>query len=117
MAEVRFTQQQIERFNDRIQNCLEDERCRGIFAHYLKISRKPVLFNAFKLWVEANSTDSFDEDKFLDLIDEVDGFNENPLLTISECDQKLSFLKIEACRILEKIRPHFIEYLNTHHRL
>lgn len=117
MAPVRFTQQQIERFNDRIKNCLEDAQCRGVFEHYLRVSHKPILLNALKLWVAANSTDSFDEDRFLDLIDEVDGFNENPLLTLSECEHKLAYVKMETCRILEKIRLHFIEYLNTHHRM
>uniref|UniRef100_V5I7X5 Uncharacterized protein n=1 Tax=Anoplophora glabripennis TaxID=217634 RepID=V5I7X5_ANOGL len=117
MAEARFTPQQIERFNDRIKNCLEDAQCRGVFEHYLRISRKPVLYNALKLWVAANSTDSFDEDQFLDLIDEVDGFNENPLLSLSECEHKLAYIKMETCRILDKIHRLFIEYLNTHHRL
>ncbi|KAJ8923119.1 hypothetical protein NQ315_001672 [Exocentrus adspersus] len=116
MEQIKFTQQQIERFNDRIRNCLEDAQCRRLLEHYLKISRKPVLSNALKLWVAANSTDSFDEDEFLDLIDEVDGFNENPLLTLSECEHKLSYVKMESCRILEKIRPYFIEYISTHHK-
>ncbi|KAJ8936370.1 hypothetical protein NQ314_012389 [Rhamnusium bicolor] len=115
MAEVKFTHQQIERFNDRIKNCLEDAQCRHILEHYLKISRKPVLHNALKLWMAANSTTSFNDDEFFDLIDNVDGFNENPLLSISECEHKLSYVKLECCRILEKIRPYFIQYLSTHH--
>ncbi|KAJ8986163.1 hypothetical protein NQ317_005637 [Molorchus minor] len=115
MAGIKFTQQQIERLNDRIKNCLEDENCRTVLEQYLKNARKPVLYNALKLWVAANSTNSFDEDYFLDLIENVDGFNENPLLSIAECEHKLLFVKTECCRILEKIRPYFIEYLNKYH--
>lgn len=117
MGEVKFTHQEIERFNDRIQNCLGDERCRNILKRYLEISHRPVLVNALNLWIEANKAVSFDDDMFFDLIDEVQGFNDNPLLTIAECDQKLTYVKTEACRILAKILPHFIEYLHSCHRL
>ncbi|KAJ8957353.1 hypothetical protein NQ318_004832 [Aromia moschata] len=115
MAGLKFTQQQIERFNDRIRNCLEDEHCRTVLEQYLLQQRKPILHNALKLWVAAHSTTSFDEDRFLDLIEDVDGFNENPLLSISECEHKLSYVKLECCRILEKIRPYFIHYLSKNH--
>lgn len=59
MDQIKFTEKDMEKFNDKIQNCLEDEGCLKIFQHYLEISDKPVLINALRLWIEANKTDSF----------------------------------------------------------
>ncbi|CAH0564020.1 unnamed protein product [Brassicogethes aeneus] len=116
MEQLRFTHQQIERFNDRIKNCIEDAECRKILEKFLQNPPRPVHLNALKLWKAANDRHAFDEDFFFDLIDEVSGFNENPLLTISECEHKLQYVKQECCRILEPIKSIFIDYLNKHHR-
>lgn len=116
MAAVKFTHQQIERFNDRIKNCIDDSSCRAIFKAFLEKLKKPILLKALILWEAANSTESWDENKMLELIEEVDDFNENPLLSIQECQYKLDYTKGECCRILEKILPTFIKYLQKHHK-
>ncbi|RZC27647.1 hypothetical protein BDFB_000102 [Asbolus verrucosus] len=118
MASIKFPLQQIEKFNDRIENCLQDLSCRNIFEIYLTQSKKYNALNTLKLWTTANSGTSFSEDMY-DLIDDVDGFNENPLLSISEHHQKLDYVKSECSRILNKHGTHkkFIQYLLENHRL
>lgn len=117
MAEqIRFTSQQIERFNDRIENLVGDEQCRNIFKGFLTDSRRQNLLNALKLWEEANASQNFNEDFFFELFDDVSGFNEQPLLSINEHDHKLSYIKSECCRIMEPVKHIFIDYLNRHYR-
>lgn len=117
MASVIFTHQQLERFNDRIKNCLDDDTCRAIFKTFLVKLKKPILLNALALWEAANrSSNSWDEDEMLELIDEVDEFNQCPLLSLQECEHKLDYTKGECCRILEKILHTFIMYLHRYHK-
>lgn len=113
---VTFTIQQIERFSNRIENCLTDQTCRLIFEKYLKIQKNPMWLNALKLWETANCTNTWNEAKMLDLIEEVDDFRENPLLTIAECQHKLDYTKEECCRILEKSLKSFSNYLNKYYK-
>lgn len=117
MADIKFTHQQIERYNDRIKNCLEDSNCRPILKTYLvRFAKKPMWVDTLKLWEAVNSINSWDEDRMLDLIEDVDDFNINPLLSIAECQHKLDYTKAECCRILEKALPTFITYLNKYHK-
>uniref|UniRef100_A0A6P7GVB5 Uncharacterized protein LOC114343343 n=1 Tax=Diabrotica virgifera virgifera TaxID=50390 RepID=A0A6P7GVB5_DIAVI len=114
MARVTFNTQDIDRFNDRIQNVLQNPPCRGIYRNYL-FQYKRMYLDAFKLWLEANDTKEYNEDKFLDLIEDVDEFNMNPLYSLQEHDHKIDYIKQECCRILEKTRASFIGYLRRHH--
>ncbi|CAH1100956.1 unnamed protein product [Psylliodes chrysocephalus] len=114
MAAMRFTDQDIDRFNDKISNVLQNTRCKQIYNNYLK-KYSPPNCNAFKLWEQAHSTKEYNEDLLLDMIEDVDGFNDNPLLTLAEPEHKLIYIKQECCRILEKSRSNFIQFLRTHH--
>lgn len=116
MATIRFTPQQIERFNDRIKNCIDDSNCRAVFKVFLKKMKKPMLLDTLALWEAANRSNNWDQDEMMELIEEVDDFNQNPLLSIQECQHKLDYTKGECCRILEKILPTFITYLQKHHK-
>lgn len=117
MASKKFTVQEIERFNDRISNVLDNSDCRKVFEEFLLTQKNPTLIKTFKLWMKAdeNSQNSFKDD-FFDIIEEIDDFNMSPLLSVSECDQKFAFVKQECSRILEKIRPQFIHYLHKYHQ-
>ena len=118
MASTKFTTSQIEKFNDRIENCLNDSPCRCVFEFYLtNIIKKDNLVYTLKLWMKANESSSFDDDMF-DYIDNVDGFNENPLLTLSESHQKFAYVKSECCRLFNKsdIHRRFIYYLVERHK-
>lgn len=112
---IKFTVQEIDKFNDKISNVLDNAHCREVFCYFLRAQHKPLL-KTFLLWKEAHQRNMYDEDTFLDLIEEIDDFNLNPLYSISECEHKLAFIKQECCRILEKIRPQFICYLNKNHK-
>nr|CAH7744498.1 unnamed protein product [Callosobruchus chinensis]CAH7753743.1 unnamed protein product [Callosobruchus chinensis]CAH7761422.1 unnamed protein product [Callosobruchus chinensis] len=114
-ASITFTIAEIDRLNDRIENILGNPHARSILEKYLIKYKHHVMLKAFKLWNEANGADDFDEDKLLDLAEEVDGFNMNPFYSIQEDDRKLSYIKQECCRILSAVRPSFIEYLHMYH--
>ncbi|CAH1988360.1 unnamed protein product [Acanthoscelides obtectus] len=114
-AATKFNISEIDRFNDRIENVLGDPHARPIFEKYLISYKHHVMLKAFKLWNEASIADNFDEDHFLDLAEEIDGFNMNPFFSIQEDDRKLSYIKQECCRILSPVHPRFVEYLHLHH--
>lgn len=115
MADKKFTIQEIERFNDKISNVLDHSHCRKVFGKFVDAQRNPALSKTFKLWNEAE-TNAFEEDTFLDLIEEIDDFNINPLYSLAENEHKLAYVKQECSRILEKIRPQFILYLHKYHQ-
>ncbi|XP_050311502.1 uncharacterized protein LOC126747054 isoform X1 [Anthonomus grandis grandis] len=117
MADIKFTLQQLERYNDRMKNCLSDPQCRPLLQKFLNLQRKPMFISALKLWEAANGTGNWDEDRMLDLIEDVDDFNENPLLSIAECQHKLDYTKEECSRILNKVLPDFMNYLHRYHKL
>lgn len=112
---VRFSLLEIEKF-DRIENCLQDPKCRTVFELYLTKTKNKNLLKVFKLWIKATECVSFDDD-MLDLIDEVRGFNDSPLLSHSEPYQKYNYVKSECCRLLSEHDTHkrFIQYLTQHH--
>lgn len=116
MANPKFTIQQLDRLSDRMKNCLDDTQCRTILKNYLQSLKKPMLLDTVKLWEAASNSTSWNEPVMMDLIEEIDDFNENPLLSISECQHKLDYTTGECCRILEKTLPKFIQYLNRHHK-
>ncbi|EFA13678.1 hypothetical protein TcasGA2_TC001394 [Tribolium castaneum] len=116
MADIKFPSKQIEKFNDRIENCLEDAACRSVLEFYLKtVMGIANLNNILKLWNKANA--SFDDDIF-DFIDEVDDFQDGPLLTLSESHLKVAYVKNECCRLFNKANIHqrFIQYLIDKHQ-
>lgn len=115
MADTKFTIQEIERFNDKISNVLDNSHSREVLGKFLTTQRNPALMKTFSLWKEAHQRNSYDEDTFLDLIEELDDFNVNPLYSLSECEHKLAYIKQECSRLLEKIRPQFILYLHKYH--
>lgn len=116
MADIKFTSEEINEFNHKISNVLDNSRCREVFYKYLCAQRHPVLIKTFKLWTEAHERKSYDEDTFCDLVEEVDDFNVNPLYSLSECEHKIAYIKQECCRILEKQRDQFILYLFERHK-
>lgn len=113
--DVRFNALEIEKF-DRIENCLQDPKCRTVFQHYLIKTKNKNLLKVYKLWLKAIECVSFDDD-MLDFIDGVRGFNADPLLSHSEPHQKYNYVKSECCRLLSEYHTHqrFIEYLTQHH--
>lgn len=115
MAHYTFTQQEIERLNDRISNVLENSRCRDVFQRFLRSQHNPALMNALNLWLKSNES-SFNEEECFDLIEEIDDFNANPFYSINEELQKIAYIKQECARILEKIRPQFIMFLHKYHQ-
>lgn len=114
MACSKFTQQEIDYFNDKIGHVLENETSRKIFHTYLQKTRSPVLLKVFSIWQQVH--DEPYNDELLDLIEEIDSFNINPLYSLAECDLKRNYIKQECCRILERIRPQYIAYLQKHHQ-
>ncbi|CAH1383233.1 unnamed protein product [Tenebrio molitor] len=118
MADVTFQVQQIEKFSDKIENCLLDGACQSVFEYYLAhVIRKDNLLYTLRLWIKANQRLIFDDDMF-DLIDEVDGFNDDPLLTLAESHQKIAYVKTECCRLFNTsgIHQRFIDYLRANHQ-
>lgn len=115
MENRKFTDPELERFNDKISNVLDNSYCRQIFENFLTVQRNPALIKIFKLWEKAHQDTSYDEDNYLDEIEEIDNFNINPLYSISECDHKLAYIKQQCSRLLEKIHPQFMLYLHKYH--
>lgn len=116
MDNKRFTIQEIERFNDKISNALDNSQCREVLGKFLDAQKNPTLIKTYSLWKEAHQRTSYNEDSFLDIIEEIDDFNINPLYSLSECDHKFAYIKQECARILEKIRPQFILYLHKYYQ-
>lgn len=119
MAEHKFTLQQIDRFNDSIENCLRSATCCEIFKKYLMETKRNHLLDILRLWVKTNdptSQSSSMEDIF-DIIEEIDGFNENPLLSLSEPKLKLDYIRTECYRLLNQHNMHskFLQYLRRYH--
>ncbi|KYB28474.1 hypothetical protein TcasGA2_TC032544 [Tribolium castaneum] len=84
---IKFKPQSIDNFNDKIENCLNDERCRSVLKHYVNEKYKsqrnlPIFF-----------------------------FNgEDSLTTV------VHLVKHERCRLLKEAYPGFIEYLRINHQ-
>ncbi|KAL1494970.1 hypothetical protein ABEB36_010469 [Hypothenemus hampei] len=112
-----FSKEELIRFNDCIKVCLEDSRCLVCLQKYLEFLKKPMLLNTVKLWELVNTTNSWNEMEIRDLIEAIDKFSDNPLLSISECQKKIDYTKGECCRILEEARilPGFRDYLRKKH--
>lgn len=117
---IRFSVEDINRFSHKIENCLQDANCKNIFTIFLEKLRRRDLLRVLRLWEKADadlkSSSQFDEDAYLDIIEEIDDFNQNPFLSISECTSKYIFIKTECCRILSKILPQFVQHLRQYHR-
>lgn len=133
MAPRKYTKQQIDHFNDRIGNVLNDIGARSDLEEYLKKYKFPVQSKVLRLWNKANSSKWYRRKDFQDDIEDIDGFSTKGLgksidQNSSEdddsddndeetsegepgTDSELIFIKQECCRILEKIRPQFIKYL------
>lgn len=115
MENKKFTVPELERFNDKISNVLDNSCCREIFGRFLIMQRNPAIIKTLKLWEKAQAGSSYDENSYLDEIEDIDAFNINPLYSISECEHKLTYIKQECSRILEKIHPQFMLYLHKYH--
>lgn len=102
MASVRFTSHEIIELSYRIQNCLNNPRCRSILRRYLMESNSSVLFAALELWEVANNSTSWNEEAMFNLMDELDDFNQHHLLSISDFQQRIDYIKDECVRILER---------------
>lgn len=116
MADKRFSLQEIERFNDKICNALDNSECREVLGKFLDAQKNPTLTKAYTLWKKAHQRNFYDEDTFLDIIEEIDDFNINPLYSLAECEHKLAYIKQECARILERIHPQFILYLHKYYQ-
>lgn len=116
----KFSVEDINKFSHKIENCLQDKNCRSIFSVFLEKLRRRDLLRVLRLWEKADGdsklSTNFDEDAYLDIIEEIDDFNQNPFLSISECVNKYIFVKAECCRILSKILPQFVQHLRQYHR-
>lgn len=114
-----FSNDDINIFSHKIENCLEHTACRGIFKQYLTTLRRRDLLRVLELWERADDDLKTNailmEDDYQDLIERIDDFNEGPLLSLSEYAQKLEYVKRECARILNKIKTHFIQYLTQNH--
>lgn len=110
MSQNHFTNREMDRFNDKISNVLDDLSVRPILRAFLK--NYPVKLKAFILWEKANESTSYDNNTFDELIDDTDDFNMDPLNLISEDDDILVYIKQECCRILQPIHRIFIPYLD-----
>jgi hypothetical protein len=112
---VKFTRQQIERFNDGIEYCLEDEDCASILQEFLLHTyKKDNLTRAFNLWTLANKN-SMLTDEIQDLIDEVDDFQRGDMDKMNPHEQ-IEYVKRECCRLLAQCLKQFIAYLRKNHQ-
>ncbi|KAH0816273.1 hypothetical protein GEV33_006518 [Tenebrio molitor] len=92
---VKFTRQQIERFNDGIEYCLKDEDCASILQEFLLHTyKKDNLTRAFNLWTLANKN-SMLTDEIQDLIDEVDDFQRGDMDKMNPHEQ-IEYVKREC---------------------
>lgn len=107
----KFTRNELDAFNDKIENCLNDEECVKLLKEYIK-KKKPPFRKIFRLWEMVNNENESEEDLF-ELIEEISNFNKNPLLSIAESNEKICYIKSECIRILEGVRSDFVNYLNT----
>lgn len=104
-----FTNDELDRFNDKIENCLCDEECKMLLKEYIK-KKKPPFRKVFRLWEMVNNENESEED-LMDLIEEINSFNSNPLLSLAEKQQKMDYIKSECVRLLEPVRRDFVEHL------
>jgi hypothetical protein len=112
---VKFTRQEIERFNDGIENCFKNADCAYIFKEeFLPLLGNDNLTRAFKLWTLANEN-SMLTDEIQDLIDEVDGFQRGDMDKMNPHEQ-IEYVKRECCRLLAQCLKQFIAYLRKNHQ-
>ncbi|KAF2880602.1 hypothetical protein ILUMI_25566 [Ignelater luminosus] len=115
----KFPRREIGRFSDRIQNVLDNKDAREILGEYLKEVKRRDLQNVLKLWKEAakylKDEGPYSEEEMWDQIDGIDDFNINPLMTISEKNDKLIYIQQESARILNRVLSVFIKYLEQKH--
>lgn len=120
MAQSKFSIEELSKFSHKIETCLENNDCKEIFKSFLQSTRNKNLQRAFQLWEKAYNDiiqlNEFEEDEYMDIIERIDDFNPNPLLTINENKDKLIFIRMECSRILQKVHPRFIQYLSDKHR-
>lgn len=116
-----FTNDDINIFSHKIENCLNHAVCRQIFKMYLETCRRRDLLRVLQLWERADddlkTNAMYMEDDYEDLIERIDDFNSNPLLSLNEYSLKLDYIKRESARILDKIKPQFIQYLRQDHAM
>lgn len=121
MALPKFSIPDINSFAHRVHNCMENSACRQVFRLFLQNTGRRDLLRVLNLWERADSdlksSRHFDEDHYLDTIEEIDGFNENPLLSLTEYSDKLNFIKMECCNLLQKIHQPFLKHLRDYHRI
>lgn len=95
-------------------NVLEHPDCRTILKEYLVSTKKRNFDRILSLYVEAgDSLNSWDD--IMDMIDEIDNFNTNPLLSISENEQKMAFVLQQCEQMLAVVHASFMAYLEKHH--
>lgn len=89
-----FTSKDLDTFNDKIQNILENDKARSILEAFLKRTRRKNLYSVVQLWISArmleNPTNS-DLDDVMDMAWEVDGISHTDL---EEARTQSNFLEL-----------------------
>lgn len=110
-----FSKDEIQRF-DRIDNCLENVKCRKALKLYLeKKLQSPALTASLILWQEALNAKCWDESHMSSMIADVDGFRSELLSRMTSDDEKIRYIKDECCRLLKDVYSVFIKYLENNH--
>lgn len=110
MGEIRFSKDEMNRFNDKIENVLENDKCRILFDKYLEVQDYPPFKKTLSLWIETNN--GIQMDICIVLIEEIDDFNRDILKSASDGELP-ALIKQECSRILSQIHPKFMVYLSS----
>lgn len=59
IGKIKFSEEQLNKFGDRIENCLGDEKCLKVLKHFLKIKIRDYkkALNDLNNWIEADNVD------------------------------------------------------------
>lgn len=109
-----FSKEELNNFALRTRNILENSDCRLILKNYLLSTKKRHFLKVLTLYEETSDSRSLWDD-IMDLIDEIDNFNTNPLLSISENSLKFAYVQQQCEQMLENVRPVFVRYLEEHY--
>lgn len=113
MASIKFSSYEMDQFKS-MKDCLNHPQCCQILEKYIKDKKRPSL-RTFNMWKEIRNPLRSPEE-FFDDIEDIDGFNLNPLFSLNEPQHQRRFIEEECCRLLNDIFQPFRVYLNNNHR-